>query len=461
MLRRVGAVCVFACLSATFSATGVSAAAPALPEILARPGNAVPACVTPGRLMAFLKMRNAEFHPRYDGIAVQYMRFGELSGIRWDFAFYQMIVETGALSYWRGHRHGDVKPEQLNFAGLGATGRGERGESFKDMETGVRAHIEHILLYAGRPVDNPVAERTRKVRQWGLLTDWQNGFNRPITFTDLASKWAGNRSYASMLQAVAEQFQNNVCGRPDPQPALVQEARRLIASDTGGKVADATPPTLTPGEELAQRAIEQAKAEGNATRSALGASSLPQASEPPAAAPSVPYKVANAPSPPDKQQPVALAKAGTDAGFAVTPKAGSSAERIRAVYAGVAAAAKAKSLPDTKTPPDTKTLPQAKAAPETKALPAEATASVQTAAAPAASQKCRVWTASYGGQKSIIIRSITDKVVNFTVLDVNAGAEAREAEAFIAAYAKNGRITGEYANQAQALDKAFELCPEG
>ena len=52
-------------------------------------------------------------------------------------------------------------------------------------------------------------------------------------------------------------------------------------------------------------------------------------------------------------------------------------------------------------------------------------------------------------------------VVNFTVLDVNAGQEMREAEAFIAAYAKNGKMAGEYSNQAQALDKAFELCPEG
>ncbi len=37
----------------------------------------------------------------------------------------------------------------------------------------------------------------------------------------------------------------------------------------------------------------------------------------------------------------------------------------------------------------------------------------------------------------------------------------READAFIAAYAKNGAITGEYTNQNAALDKAFELCPEG
>ncbi|HEU4379195.1 MAG TPA: hypothetical protein VFR73_11535, partial [Hyphomicrobiaceae bacterium] len=80
---------------------------------------------------------------------------------------------------------------------------------------------------------------------------------------------------------------------------------------------------------------------------------------------------------------------------------------------------------------------------------------------PAAGQKCRVWTASYGGQKAMIIRSLVDKVVNYTVLDVNEGAEQREAEAFIAAYAKDGKITGEFTSQSQALDKAFELCPEG
>jgi hypothetical protein len=86
---------------------------------------------------------------------------------------------------------------------------------------------------------------------------------------------------------------------------------------------------------------------------------------------------------------------------------------------------------------------------------------VTAPAAPAAGQKCRVWTASYGGQKAMIIRSVIDKVVNFTVLDVNEGAEAREAEAFISAYAKGGAIAGEFTSQGQALDKAFELCPEG
>ena len=411
---------------------------------MTNPGNAVPQCVTPGRLMAFLKMRNPGLDARYDVIATQYMRFGEQLGVRWDYAFFQMVVETGALSYWRGKRAGDVKPEQNNFAGLGATGGGERGESFKDIESGVRAHIEHILLYAGQPVDNPVAERTRKVREWGLLNAWQRSFKRPITYADLAVKWApGNRAYVGMLETIADRFHGDVCRTPDPRPQLVQEARALIGKDTGSaKVAETpAPPALSPGEQLAQRAIEQAKVEGNDKRSSLGVTQPPAE---PAATSSAPYKVLNpAAAPPAETQAPSTSTtpaktAAADAKAVAAPKTGfgekGAADKAgtRFALAGAAAAAtKAKAPIDTATPP-------------------------------AANQKCRVWTASYGGQKSIIIRSVAaDQVVNFTVLDVNVGAETREAEAFIAAYARNGKITGEYPNQAQALDKAFELCPEG
>jgi hypothetical protein len=437
MLRKVGAFVILFAVSGAIYAPNLGAAAPDLPEIVVGPGNAVPQCVTPGRLMAFLKARNPELNPRYDGIATQYMRYGEQFGVRWDYAFYQMVVETGALSYWRGNRAGDVKPDQNNFAGLGATGGGERGESFKDIESGVQAHIEHVLLYAGRPVDNPVAERTRKVREWKLLDGWQASFKRPITYRDLGAKWApGNRTYVGMIQTVAERFQSDACSGPDPRPDLVREARALASKATAAaKPAEPAPPALTPGEQLAQRAIQQAKIEGNDRRSSLGAQT-----ESTPAAPSVPYKVIDPPSdpkgpaatttPPEVTTPAA-------ATTSVAPTAGPGENRAAAAdKAGArfalagAAATKAKMPVDTATPP-------------------------------AANQKCRVWTASYGGQKSIIIRSVVDQVVNFTVLDVNAGAEAREAEAFIAAYARNGKITGEYASQAQALDKAFELCPEG
>ena len=474
MLRSVGAFVFFAAISVT----GASAAGPDLPDIMAGPGNAVPQCVTPGRLMQFLKQRNPHLDLRYDAIATQYMRFGEQLGVRWDYAFYQMVVETGALSYWRGNRHGDVKPEQNNFAGLGATGGGERGESFKDIETGVRGHIEHILLYAGHPVASPVAERTRKVHEWGLLNAWQKSFKRPITYSDLATKWApGNRSYVGMLETVAERFMADVCRTSDPRPQLVQEARALVAggatasngAPSGAPAADAstTPSVLALGKELMQRVFDP-KTDPNQGRSALGAP--PPGDEPPVSpAQTAPYKVLN--PPPAETQAQASPQAPPQASGA-TPAANATPTKSAAADTGapltrsvaadrsVETAAKAAVAPakagigDKASARFAMAGTAAAAAGKAKTLP-------DTALPPAASQKCRVWTASYGGQKSIIIRSIVDQVVNFTVLDVNTGQETREAEAFIAAYAKNGKIAGEYSNQAQALDKAFELCPEG
>ena len=71
MLRKVGAFVILFGISAT----SLGAAGPDLPPIMASPGNAVPQCVTPGRLMAFLKMRNPGLDARYDAIATQYIRF--------------------------------------------------------------------------------------------------------------------------------------------------------------------------------------------------------------------------------------------------------------------------------------------------------------------------------------------------------------------------------------------------
>jgi hypothetical protein len=421
MLRKVGTL-----LLISLALPAASAHASDLPELLASSSNAVPACVTPGRMMAFLKLRNPSLDPRYEGITVEYMRQGEQLGLRWDFAFYQMIVETGALSYWRGNRSGDVKPSQNNFAGLGATGRGVRGESFADIATGVRAHLEHLMLYAGKPVDAPVAERTRKVREWNVLTAWQQGFKRPITYTDLGVKWApGTKTYAGMLRAVSDHFGSSVCAVPDPQPLLVQEARGGVTSTVATAKGDSGPvtPARTAGTDVAQKAIEAAKVDGMGIRSALGVGPAVAEQGPPSA----PFKVLNAP-PTDTPRPTA----------------------------------KAATVPDT-----TPAQPAPKASPEKTAMrsavtmpPAKAAAS-EALAPPPANQRCRVWTASYGGQKAVIIRSIVDQMVNFHVLDVHEGSEEREAAAFIQAYAKNGKVAGEFPNQSQALDKAFELCPEG
>lgn len=63
--------------------------------------------------------------------------------IRPEVAFCQTMKETGFLQF--GH---DVKPNQCNFAGLGATGNGVAGNSFASVREGIRAQIQHLKAYA-------------------------------------------------------------------------------------------------------------------------------------------------------------------------------------------------------------------------------------------------------------------------------------------------------------------------
>ena len=71
-----------------------------------------------------------------------YYEEAEKEGIKAEVAFAQAMKETGWLQF-----KGDVKAEQYNFAGMGATGNGVTGESFKDVREGVRAQIQHLKAY--------------------------------------------------------------------------------------------------------------------------------------------------------------------------------------------------------------------------------------------------------------------------------------------------------------------------
>ena len=86
------------------------------PKIRTGADNAVPRCVTPKRLMAFLKTRNSNLDPRFADIAAYYKRHGEIWRVRWDYAFFQMAVETNFLTYRKGNGGwGDVNPQAEQF----------------------------------------------------------------------------------------------------------------------------------------------------------------------------------------------------------------------------------------------------------------------------------------------------------------------------------------------------------
>lgn len=183
---------------------------PGLPEIRTSRSNPVPGCVTPERLMRFLKQRNDNLYPKFENIAVWYKEHGERWRVRWDYAFFQMAVETNFLTYRRGDgKWGDVRFEQNNFAGIGTTGGGVPGNGFPDVSTGVLAQIQHLVAYSGERLEDPVAPRTRLKQDDIIALSLQLG--RPVRFSDLSRRWAVDRNYGKSIAWVAARYYAKFC----------------------------------------------------------------------------------------------------------------------------------------------------------------------------------------------------------------------------------------------------------
>ena len=114
-----------------------------------------------------------------------------------------------------------------NFAGLGATVPGKPGESFKDVKTGVLAHLQHVLMYSRTLIPHPVAKRTRQVQN--DVREIMGKLHRPVTFADLAQVWTGigKSRYARDMQVMAEKFQREYCG----EQRLAEEAATTASGD--------------------------------------------------------------------------------------------------------------------------------------------------------------------------------------------------------------------------------------
>jgi hypothetical protein len=216
----VKAACAVALVQAAMAPALAAAAAsprvPELPEIRASAQHGVPSCATPDRLMTYLTDRNPNIEPRMRTIARIYKMHGDALGIRWDYAFFQMLLETNYLTFHRGDGEwGDVKPWQNNFAGLGATGSGVAGDSFPDVSTGVLAQLQHLLAYSGQRVTAPLAPRTRDKQD--DIIQASLALHRPVRYSDLTRRWASDRNYARSITAIAEGFQKRFCG-PEGEP---------------------------------------------------------------------------------------------------------------------------------------------------------------------------------------------------------------------------------------------------
>ena len=109
----------------------------------------------------------------------------QAEGVKAEVAFAQAMHETGFLKFG-----GDVLPNQYNFAGLGATGNGTHGNSFKDVRTGIRAQVQHLKCYAS----------TEPLNQTKVDPRWSDSLRgKAPTVEKLQGTWATSNTYASSL----------------------------------------------------------------------------------------------------------------------------------------------------------------------------------------------------------------------------------------------------------------------
>ena len=81
--------------------------------------------------------------PTIEDFCAIYLEECAIEGVKAEVAFCQAMLETGFLRFI-----GDVDISQYNFAGIGATGGGEPGNSFSSVREGIRAQVQHLKAYA-------------------------------------------------------------------------------------------------------------------------------------------------------------------------------------------------------------------------------------------------------------------------------------------------------------------------
>jgi len=480
LARHVGvAVALIACAAAH------GARAASLPEIRVSSTNTVPSCVTPQRLMAFLKRRNDHLDPRFRDIASYYKQHGEVWGVRWDYAFFQMAIETNFLTYRAPNgRMGDVDPKQNNFAGIGTTGGGVPGDSFPDVSTGVLGQIQHLVVYSGEEIASPVAPRTQ-LKQEHILAKSRE-LNRPVRYSDLARRWAADPKYGGSIEWVAQRFRSESCKGGGNAPS--------------GKEA---PPHQGPKQQTASapaRKQQLADAGGSPVRTIWSRDKAPATKKEPAKAATAPAKTdavkpASEVAPPTQaaegsRAPEAALSDGRDAQLAFfTPPAGLAAvvipraESKSADPAPAASDAPAKMAVGPAKAPSPEALPVTKsedgaretAQPADPAVGPVAGSSVggfMMGKTPGRSDfqppsglgvkpgRCVIESARYGGETTVLVKAREGDDVYYVALSVLDGFEANMTANFLATRKEGGEVLGTYASRDEALARARGLCPD-
>lgn len=186
--------------------TGGSTVTPSTPSV---PANPEPGTSTNSNIMGTSNATQAQVVRHYKSVTAypnHYNNKGAASieqfvsilfeeakaeGVRADVVYAQAMLETNYLRFG-----GDVLPSQCNFAGIGATGGGVRGNSFPNVRTGLRAQVQHLKAYAStKPLVNECVDP-----RFGLV---ERGVAPTVEL--LSQRWATGSDYGNKIMTILNQ----------------------------------------------------------------------------------------------------------------------------------------------------------------------------------------------------------------------------------------------------------------
>jgi hypothetical protein len=125
-------------------------------------------------------------------LAGLYVEEAGAEGVNHDVAFAQMCLETGFLRFG-----GLVSPDMNNFCGLGAIGPGQPGDRFSSPRLGVRAHLQHLKVYAtGEPLNRELVDP----RYYYVVP------GTAPSIKGLAGTWATDKLYGEKIRSILERL---------------------------------------------------------------------------------------------------------------------------------------------------------------------------------------------------------------------------------------------------------------
>ena len=151
------------------------------------------ATATVAQMQSYIKKVNPQVPNSVIKMIPLYITEGAAEGVRGDIAFAQSCLETGNFTFTGSA----VTLSQNNFAGIGVTQTGMKGNSWESPQLGIRAQIQHLKAYAcnQRLLQTCVDPRfTYVTRETAPYVEWLGIQENPHHYG-----WAADKDYGQKI----------------------------------------------------------------------------------------------------------------------------------------------------------------------------------------------------------------------------------------------------------------------